>query len=678
MTVPPATTRPEWATVRRRLLVLAAVAAALSGACAPDGDDATGSGASAEATGDGAVGVESISTSVAPTTVVASPSTVPLSPACEAAARVVLADVAIATAPDPEASRESLAAALAELTDAPSPLAETAGALAADDPTAAPTRDIIEFDRAMLDACDLRLAKSGLLRPDADPDDALDGLGLTRRLGTTCESAGVLRWADAQWRAAADGGARDRLGVIVRQALGALREADLTDRDVELDLPADIERADLSGRALSADHRIAVVRLDADLRRACDAGLELGGLLMERSVGPSAAALAALPEPGWAEPRAVTADRSHARWCAIADDLYADDAAYVVNEPYELERRDRIGRELRLGLGALRIASRSGGSIATLADVRDTIVATEIVERADFTASGLLTPEERRAVADLDRIIVANCGVGLSPQFGVLGPHVGRFDVTDPDAQPGATTTVAVVDTSTTSTSLPTRMPNAAVAVVGDSLTLGAQLEITATLGGIGLGVVDVDGQVSRRMTSSTDTIRSGLDVVREIAAAASPKIWVIALGTNDVASGSSADSIRDSVERVLAAIPPDALVVWVDTWIRDERAAVVAGNLIIRDVVAQRHGAVVADFFSYGDDPGIVGGDGVHLTAAGRTLFANVLANGIADVLGRNPLFDLGSATTTLAPTATDPVVAPPVATTIAASTTTAPPPTA
>ncbi len=84
----------------------------------------------------------------------------------------------------------------------------TAGALAADDPTASATRDIIAFDRAMLDECDLRLAKSGVLRPDADPEDALDGLGLTPRLGTTCETAGVLRWADARWRAAPDGGTR--------------------------------------------------------------------------------------------------------------------------------------------------------------------------------------------------------------------------------------------------------------------------------------------------------------------------------------------------------------------------------------------------------------------------------------------------------------------------------------
>ena len=77
------------------------------------------------------------------------------------------------------------------------------------------------------------------------------------------------------------------MGVIVRDVArrAAQRRRD-DDRPWTLDLPADIERADLSGGSLSPEHRIATVRLDADLRRACDAGLELGGLLMERSVGP--------------------------------------------------------------------------------------------------------------------------------------------------------------------------------------------------------------------------------------------------------------------------------------------------------------------------------------------------------------------------------------------------------
>ena len=69
------------------------------------------------ATVDDASGVESVSASSAPAPSVAS-STIPPSPACEAAARVVLADVAIATAPDAAASRASLAAALADLADA--------------------------------------------------------------------------------------------------------------------------------------------------------------------------------------------------------------------------------------------------------------------------------------------------------------------------------------------------------------------------------------------------------------------------------------------------------------------------------------------------------------------------------------------------------------------------------
>ena len=287
--------------------------------------------------------------------------------------------------------------------------------------------------------------------------------------------------------------------------------------------------------------------------------------------------------------------------------------------------------------------------MATLADVRDTIVATEIIERADFSESGLLTPDERRAVADLDRIIVANCGVGLSPQFGVLGPHVGRFDVTDPDAQPGGATTttvaVAVVDTSTTSTSLPTRLPNA------PSRWSATRLTLRRPAGDH--GHAQRARARRRRRRRSGEPAHDQLDRHHPLRARrrAGDRGGVVA---EDLGHRARHERRRvrvvgparsaSSVERVLAAIPPDALVVWVDTWIRDERDAVVAGNLIIRDVVAQRAGAVVADFFSYGDDPGIVGGDGVHLTAAGRTLFANVMANGIADVLGRNPLFDLGS----------------------------------
>lgn len=603
------------------------------------------------------------------------PTTAPPSAACALAATVAEEDVAIALltsgSDDDDAAgaaaehRDALVEALTDLASSRSRIAGPADAvldagLASRGPGGPGGRrpgPVESLHVAMLRECGVRLAGSGVLRPDLDPDDSLDRLGLARLGGAPCDVAEVLRWADAHWRAAPNGGEQDRLGVVVRHALDALR---LDGGGIDVELPADIGRADLSGWSLSSQHALAIVGLDADLRRGCDQRLEPSGLLMEGFSMPSQARLDALTPPAWGVPVEVDADTSHARWCAVADDIYAEDLRLATADRLELPGRERIGADLRLLLGALRIASRSGGSIATLDDVRDVVANSRVIERGDLSAPGRLVAAERRSIGELDRIMVANCGVGFSASVGLLGRFA--WSSSFPDFEPSTPSPAA---TTTTSTTLPTYLPDTAVAVVGDSLTASAQTEIVQSLAALGLGNVVVDGQVSRRMTSSTDTIRSGESVVTEIAAVAAPRVWVIALGTNDVASGAPASSLRDSVRRVLDAIPPDALVVWVDTYIRDEPDAVVAGNRIIREVVAERPGAVVADFFSYGDDPGVVGSDGVHLTAVGRRLFANVIANGVGVALGRSPQFDLSTVapqpTTTAATTTLAPGTAPP-----------------
>jgi lysophospholipase L1-like esterase len=648
--------------------LLAAVAALVTlAAC-------TGDGGAAPATGPAATqpaATSATTTSTAPTTTPtsATPATTPaVSAECDLAARVVSTDVALALDPSDGAASDEPATgsdtasgepvltyademvdALRGLATSSSRMARPAQALLAGglDSVGSGGRrrstEVESLNVAMIGECRMRLSGLGVLRPDRDPDDALAGLGIATLGDDTCATADALRWADVQWRAATNGFVQDRYGVVVRHALGALRLGDGDDVDAELDLPSDIERANLGGWSLSGDHKIGVIRLDADLRRACGEGLEQNGLLMEGLGSPTAGDLADHPAPDWGEAVTVDADTAHGRWCAIVDDIYARDAALTVALDEELESAERVGLDLRLLFGALRAATVSGGSIATLQDVRVALDTTKVIELADLSAIGRLDEAERRALGDLDEVMIANCGVGLSSTMGVLGRFAwsSSFPKLDPtEPAPSATTT--------TSTSLPTYLPSTAVAIVGDSLTYSAQTEIVESLATLGLGDVVVDGQVSRRMTSSTDTIRSGETVVLQIAAEAAPRVWVIALGTNDVASGSSADSIRASVQRVLDAIPDDSLVVWVDTYIRDEHDAVVAGNQIIRDVVSQRPGAVIADFYSYGDDPGIVVSDGVHLTDAGRVLFAHVIANGIADVLGRNPLFDLTPAPTT------------------------------
>jgi lysophospholipase L1-like esterase len=260
-------------------------------------------------------------------------------------------------------------------------------------------------------------------------------------------------------------------------------------------------------------------------------------------------------------------------------------------------------------------------------------------------------------------MLVAGCtddGPAWSQAVIVDAPAAASTTTSDVDASPGAagvdpepaipvpaSSETPGVDVATqdlgvllgSATSLPDSLPPVDVAVVGDSLTLAAQTDIESTLSALGLGVVAVDGQESRRMTHRTDTIRSGLDAIAQIRNVSPPSVWVIALGTNDVGAGSSNDSIRRNVRSVLAAIPPDASVVWVDVFIRDRRREVERANTIISEEVLARPGTVVAEFFSHGDDDGIVGGDGVHLTRAGRRLFAEVMAGGITSVLATSSL---------------------------------------
>lgn len=681
-----AAARPQWVVVRRWAVLLAVLAP--WGLLACSGDDTAAPPTTGGTSAATAPDVATTTATTTPNSAVPVSTLEPPSEECQAAGRVIADDVALGgvTGADSDTATRhtaSLADALELLADSDTAMARPAAALVAsgEPPARMATiaRDTVdELNATMVVECGLRLTGIGAMRPDRTPGDALDGLGIAELAADdTCATADVLRWADARWRLSTDGGTQDRFAVIVREALAQLRRGDGGDLPSELreglDLPADIDRANLAGFQLSGDHKIAIIRLDADMRRACGAGLLFGGLLMEGSFAPADSLVDAIPTPAWGQPATVDADTAHSRWCAIGDAIYANDVAARVSELDGTGDRDAIAARLRLMIGSLRIASRVGGSIATLADVRDTIVATKALERADLSTAGGLTADERRAAGELDRLLAANCGVGLSSDTGIIGPYVLRSTSSDPDADPNATTTVP--ETTTTSTSLPTVLPTTAVAVVGDSLTASAQDEIIRTLSTLGLGVVTVDGQVSRRMTSSTDTIRSGEDVVTEIATIASPKVWVIALGTNDVASGSPPETIRSSVQRVLDAIPTDSLVVWVDTYIRDEPEAVAAGNLIIRDVVSGRPGAMVVDFFSYGDDPGVVVGDGVHLTDMGQQLFANVIANGIAQVLGRNPTFDVTVDTTVpffTLPVTTLPVITLPTTTLPAALTTT------
>lgn len=208
-----------------------------------------------------------------------------------------------------------------------------------------------------------------------------------------------------------------------------------------------------------------------------------------------------------------------------------------------------------------------------------------------------------------------------------------------PDAAPTGSTPPSTVDLSRVTLPpggrrpLPADLP-ATVAVVGDSLTLSAQEEIESALGALGIDVIAIDGAENRRMAHGDDP-PPGLDSITAISEEATPALWVLALGTNDVGAQADRERFADDVSRLLEEIPERTPVVWVDIFIRDRQPAVEVANQALRDVLAQRPRAIVADWFSKGDDDGVVTVDGVHLTPDGQQAFAATIVDAVLALSG-------------------------------------------
>ena len=94
------------------------------------------------------------------------------------------------------------------------------------------------------------------------------------------------------------------------------------------------------------------------------------------------------------------------------------------------------------------------------------------------------------------------------------------------------------------------------------------------------------------------------------------PDLWVIALGTNDVANYRPED-YPAAINELLAAIPADAPVLWVDCYLDDYRDPSEQFDGVLRQVLAVRGNARVVDWAS------VAGEDGVLRTASTRQVSA-------------------------------------------------------
>lgn len=169
------------------------------------------------------------------------------------------------------------------------------------------------------------------------------------------------------------------------------------------------------------------------------------------------------------------------------------------------------------------------------------------------------------------------------------------------------------------------------VAVVGDSLTVSATDEITRALEAIGVATIVVDAQESRRMASGSSGLRSGVAAIEDVLDEHEPDLWVVALGTNDVASGTLPDGFVQDLRDTIAAVPATSPLVWVDVWIRDRQEEVAEANGIVRRELARRPARTdVVDWFSWGIVDGVITGDGIHLTETGQSRFAAAITDAV------------------------------------------------
>ena len=167
------------------------------------------------------------------------------------------------------------------------------------------------------------------------------------------------------------------------------------------------------------------------------------------------------------------------------------------------------------------------------------------------------------------------------------------------------------------------------VAMVGDSITVGSMDELELGFSSLGLDDVEIDAESGRRMVLD-GTMPSGLSAVTVIAGDDPPDLWVIALGTNDVANYVP-DEYGPAIAELLAAVPTDAPLVWVDTYLDEFPEQSATFNDSLRDALEERGQATVVDWAGIAAEEGVLR-DGVHPSGYGVDQFAGSVVSAVGD----------------------------------------------
>lgn len=179
------------------------------------------------------------------------------------------------------------------------------------------------------------------------------------------------------------------------------------------------------------------------------------------------------------------------------------------------------------------------------------------------------------------------------------------------------------------------------IVMIGDSITVGSTPQLEEAFSDIGFDNVLIVSQNGKRIDRNADGNPSGVSVAQFLTAEPldrSSELWVVALGTNDVNQYLEVD-LRVAVADMLAAVPAESPLVWVETFFGTQPDGASLVNEIIAELLAERGNATIARWSAVADRAvasreDVVRSDGVHLYEPGNELFAKTVVEAVDDFI--------------------------------------------
>ncbi len=169
-------------------------------------------------------------------------------------------------------------------------------------------------------------------------------------------------------------------------------------------------------------------------------------------------------------------------------------------------------------------------------------------------------------------------------------------------------------------------------AMVGDSITKASAKSLTTVLETRGYTDITIEAEVSRRIAvgdGKGEPLSGVKTLFTMISNGASPDVWAIAMGTNDVGKYDKADDYAALIDQMMSMPEADVPIVWVDVYNPNQLAGTKLFNLVLRDRAAARGNTIVQSWFDLASDPKekILRTDHIHPNEKGTLVFADLVS---------------------------------------------------